>query len=172
MIEAAGAVAGHGRHVGTLLGPVLLLAFWAAWSDLRAWMHRQDDLAPVTVLVAAATSIGAGAIHALVTPAHVTQDWMYGVFFAVAAAAQVTWGVQVARRPSRRLLLAGAAGNAFLIVLWAQTRLIAIPVGVAAGQREAIGSIDVACVLLEAVVLECALRTVRPVSTAVRSGPS
>jgi hypothetical protein len=168
-MEASGAVAGHARHVGTLMGPMLLLAFWAAWSDLRAWMHRQgDQLASTSVLVAAATSIGAGAIHALVTPAHVTEDPLYGAFFAAAAAAQVAWGVQVVRRPTRRALVGGAAGNAFLMVLWAQTRLIAIPVGAAAGRRERVGVLDVTCVLLEAVVLACALR---PVSVAARSGP-
>jgi hypothetical protein len=151
---------------------MLLLAFWAAWSDVRAWMHRQgDDLPSVAVLVAAATSVGAGVIHALATPAHAAQDPLYGAFFAAAAAGQIGWGIQAVRHPTRQLLLPGLAANGVLIAVWAQTRLLAIPVGVAAGQREPVGSLDLTCVLLEAVVVGCALRALRPASAAARSGP-
>jgi hypothetical protein len=169
MIEAAGAFSGHQQHVGLLLGPMLLLAFWAGWADLRAWIHRQgDDLAPAGVLVAAAASLGAGLIHALVTPAHFSEDPIYGVFFAATAAVQLAWAVHVVRRPDRRLLQAGGTANVLLIALWAQTRLLTIPLGVAAGTRESAGVLDVTCVLLELLVV-CMVMT--PWSAAARSGP-
>ena len=156
MSSTAGAVSGHGAHIGTLLGPVLLLAFWAGWSELRAWMHRQGDvLVPTAALVAAALSIGAAAIHAIVVPAHLAEDLLYGGFFAVLCIAQVAWAVLVVVRPRRWLLAAGAAGNLAVVALWGMTRAVAVPLGAGAGQREAIGVIDTSCGLLELGVVAC-----------------
>lgn len=150
------AISGHAGHVGTLLGPALLLAFWAGWSDLRAWMHRQgDQLAPASVLVAAALSAGAGVIHAIVMPHHFTEDLLYGGFFAAAAAAQLAWSVLVVVRTSGRMLRAGVVGNAAVLILWLETRTVAVPLGALAGRREAVGTMDVACGLLEVGVMAC-----------------
>jgi hypothetical protein len=161
-VIASGALSEHGVHLGSLLGPALLLAFWAGWADLRAWMHRQGtDLAPTAVLVAATASAGAGLVHALVMQAHLSEDVLYGGFFAAAAVAQLGWAVAVVRRPSTRLLLAGVAGNLLALSLWAQTRLVGIPLGVAAGRREPIGAMDLSCALLEAGVVVLCAWTVR-----------
>jgi hypothetical protein len=154
------AVPEHAIHIGTLLGPALLLAFWAGWSDLRAWMHRQGDaLAPTALLVAAALSAGAGAVHALVGPAHVREDLLYGAFFVVAASAQLCWALIVVVRPDPRVLFAGIVGNAGIVLLWAATRTFGIPLGVAAGRREAVGVLDLTCAALELALIACCART-------------
>jgi hypothetical protein len=153
-VTAAGALPQHALHLGTLLGPVLLLAFWAGWSDLRAWLRRHDDL-PTALIVAAALSIGAAAIHGLVTAPHVAQDPLYGAFFATCTLAQLAWAVLAVSRPTRLLLTVGSVGNAAVVALWAVTRTAGIPLGVAAGTREAVGTLDVACGLLELGIVAC-----------------
>ncbi len=155
-MTASGPVTQHAAHFGTLVGPVLLLAFWASWSELRAWLRRQDDVhLPTAALVAAALSVGASVIHAIVIPSHYSESVLYGAFFATAAVAQLGWAVLVVVRPRRGVLLAGVAGNFGIVVLWAVTRTAGIPLGVAAGQREAVGALDSACGLLELGVVAC-----------------
>jgi hypothetical protein len=156
MSSAAGSVSNHAAHLGTLVGPVVLLAFWATWSELRAWLHRQDDVqVPTPVLVAAALSGGAAVIHAIVIPAHLTQSILYGVFFAALAVVQLGWAVLVVVRPRPWVLAAGAAANLAVITLWGLTRTVGIPLGVAAGQRESVGVLDSTCGLLELGVVTC-----------------
>jgi hypothetical protein len=151
-------VSAHAAHIGTVLGPALLLGFWAGWSDLRAWMHRQDDkLAPAAVLVAAALSAGAGIVHAMVSPEHFSQDLLYGAFFGAAAAAQIGWSALAAVRPHLPVMLAGVFGNSAVLCLWMLTRTVGVPLGVAAGQREPVGMLDVVCGLLELGAISCCI---------------
>jgi hypothetical protein len=153
-VTAAGPLTQHAVHLETLLGPALLLAFWAGWSDLRAWLHRHDDLA-TPLLVASALSVGAALIHALVTLPHFGQDPLYGAFFAGCTVGQLAWAAVVLRRPSRLVLATGAAANLAVVALWAVTRTVGIPVGVAAGTRERVGPLDVACGLVELGIVAC-----------------
>jgi hypothetical protein len=41
--------------------------------------------------------------------------------------AAALWALRIARRPTRRLLLAGAAGAGALAVLWLSTRSVGLP---------------------------------------------
>jgi hypothetical protein len=160
---AAGPVSGHAFHLGTLLGPALLLAFWAGWSDVRAWLHRHDDLPSDAVLVAAALCAGAAVIHALVTPVHFAEDPLYGGFFAVLAIAQLSWAAAVVVRRGPGLLLLGAAGNIAVVGLWLATRTAGIPLGVATGRREPLGALDLTCAVLElGVAVSCMALLRRP----------
>lgn len=155
------ALSKHGLHLGTLLGPALLLAFWAGWADLRAWMHRQGALTPSTVLLAALLSAGAGAAHLLVCPAHFSEDPLYGVFFAAAAAGQFLWAAVVVNRPGTAVLVAGIGANTAVVALWALTRTAGIPLGASAGRREPVGTLDVTTALLELAVIACCARALR-----------
>jgi hypothetical protein len=155
-VTATGPVAQHAAHFGTLVGPVLLLAFWATWSELRSWLRRQDEVhLPTAALVGAALSAGAGVIHAIVIPSHLTEAVLYGAFFAGLAVAQLGWAVLLVVRPKPWVLAAGIAGNLGVVALWAVTRTAGIPIGVAAGQREAVGALDMTCGLLELGVVAC-----------------
>jgi hypothetical protein len=156
MTAAAGA-SHHAVHIGTLLGPALLIAFWATWSELRTWLRRSDvpELA-TAALVAAALSVGAAAVHVIVIPPHVAESLVYGVFFAGLAAAQLGWALLVLVRPGARVLVVGALLNAGVLVLWAVTRTAGVPWGVAVGRREPIGALDTTCSLLELGVVDLA----------------
>ena len=156
MTSAAGAASQHAAHLGTLVGPMLLLAFWATWSDLRAWLRRPEAVAvPTAVLVAAALSVGAAVIHALVIPSHLSQSPLYGGFFALLAVGQLGWAVLAVVRPTAVVLATGTVANLAVLALWVVTRTVGIPLGVAAGQREAIGVLDSTCGLLELGVVAC-----------------
>lgn len=172
-LSAAAAGSGHAQHVSTLLLPVLFMASWAVWSDVRALRTRQgDQAAPTTVLVAAVLSAAAGLIHAMVTGPHFAEDVLYGLFFAAATVAQFGWAWLAVRRCSRPLLALGVAGNAAIVVLWAVTRFAGIPLGADAGQREGIGFLDVTSGILEvAICLFCAVTLLRRPTVTARTTP-
>ena len=88
-------------------------------------------------------------------PSHFHESWLYGMFFLVAAAAQVTLGALLLSRPSRRLVLAGVAGSVAVIVLWALGRVVGVPVGPDHGATEAVGALDVIATLAETATVAC-----------------
>jgi hypothetical protein len=101
------------------------------------------------LVVAALLSSGAGAIHAAVIGDHLREWWLYGVFFAVSALAQLLWAVLVFRRPSGSILIAGAVGNAVVVLLWLITRITGLPFGPEPWTPEAFGVLDVVASLFE-----------------------
>ena len=95
-----------------------------------AWRAPDEGTAGRAVLYGlAALSLGAGGIHFAVSGGHFDLSWKHGAFFAVAAWLQLAWAAAVVMRPSRRLLLAGVAGNAAILGLWAMSRVWGVPVG-------------------------------------------
>ena len=169
MSTAAGPVSQHAFHLGTLAGPVVLLAFWASWSEVRAWIARTDLVLPTAALVAAVLSVGAAVIHAVVIPPHLAESAQYGAFFAALTLAQLGWAALVVVRPRSWTLASGIAGNLGTVVLWAATRTAGIPMGVAAGQREPIGVLDTTCCLLELGIVGCCLWLLTHRPAAVRA---
>lgn len=119
-----------------------------AWSDLRA--------------VVVTSSMSAGVIHAAVFPHHLRERAVVGAFFALAAITQLVWAVLVTRSASRWLLRAGVAGNVSLICLWAVSRTVGLPAGLADGHR-GVGAWDLAAFVWElAVVAGCLALLRRP----------
>jgi hypothetical protein len=155
-VLAGGWLSHHGAHTLTLLGPALVIATLALGADARAWLRRRDRWppAPVTVL-AAALSVGAAAVHAVVCPEHFHEGLLYGEFFAVAASSQLTWAGLVIFRPRRWVLATGLAGNLAILTLWAITRLVGIPFGPQAGEIEADGALDAIATVLEVALVIC-----------------
>ena len=86
-------------------------------------------LALVVSVDLALLSAGAGIIHLAVLGPHLREFWLFGVFFAAAALAQLGWALLVMMRPSRRVWLAGALGNALVIVVWILSRTVGLPFG-------------------------------------------
>ncbi|WP_213450675.1 hypothetical protein [Rhizomonospora bruguierae] len=103
--------------------------------------------------LAAVSSVLAGLIHYAVVPEHRTEWVGYAVFFTLLGAFQLIWSAAVWADPRRWLLMLGAAVNAAAIGLWVLSRTAGIPLGPRAGEPEAVGSIDVFCVLAEAVAI-------------------
>jgi hypothetical protein len=95
------------------------------------------------VAIAVAATAASAGIHFAVAPEHFHEWWGFGTFFVVSGLAQLAW----AASPSNAAI--GIGGNAALIALWALSRTTGLPFGPDAGTPEAIGSVDVASVLLE-----------------------
>ncbi len=109
-------------------------------------------------------SLFAGLVHADLGPAHFRVWWGYGLFFAVAALAQLLLGLALlldaldpARlgpslpRLKRAMYASGIVGNALLIGLYVLTRTWGIPLfGPAAGGIERVAPLDVATEIAQA----------------------
>jgi len=80
-----------------------------------------------TLYAAAALSLLAALVHLWVAPEHFEEWWGYGVFFVVAAAAQILYVPIVVLLPTRIVLLLGIAGNLAIVVLYLLTRTVGIP---------------------------------------------
>jgi hypothetical protein len=102
-------------------------------------------------------SIAAGAVHGVVSPGHFAEWWGYGLFFVVAATAQLVLGLALLtdavnprdggpgwRSMWRGMVWAGIAGNLLILALYAVTRTVGIPFfGPEAGRIEEVGVLDV-----------------------------
>ena len=121
--------------------------------------------------VLAAASAGAGAIHFAMISPHWSEYWIDGAFFAVIAWFQLAWAVGVVLRPSRLLLVAGAAVSAFTIGTWAITRTWGTPFGPHSGVAEGASFVDILATALEgAILLGCLALLLRPALEARRAG--
>ncbi len=139
-----------------------------------AAMSRRGQI--VTVL-AAQLSLAAGVIHFIVMPEHFAAWWGYGVFFLVVATAQIVYAEVLLYCPRPSLFLAGVLGNLCVIALWAWTRTVTVPFfGPGAGEREAVGMIDVISKGVELtlmVLLTALLHSGEPIRPSVqRDAPS
>lgn len=110
----------------------------------RSWLIR------ATVL-----SVSLGLIHVLATPLYFEQWLGYGVFFLTAAVLQVMYSMALAvSPPSRALFWAGIVGNGFIIIVWAITRTLGVPlIGPMAGEVLPVGLLDALAQLLEATLI-------------------
>ena len=127
---------------------------------------------------AAVLAIAVGMIHAVVAVSHAEEFWLFAVFFAALAAGQIAWGAVVYKGAARRVLVAGAWANLAVVLLWLFTRTVALPLGPDAGEREAVGPLDVLASLDELVVVTIVFALVRfprlrprLVAAAARVGP-
>lgn len=177
-VHAAGWWGQHGVHAGLVLIPALLFAAIGLGADVRAWWRRGGRrallTAPAPMLLAAGLSAVAALIHVAVCPEHFAEGLIYGIFFAVSAGCQLGWSVLVSTRYARWLAPAGLLGNTAIVLLWALTRTVGIPVGPEAGAVERVGVLDLLCAGCEiGVVAVCALAIrhyVHPWRTPRRSG--
>src|SRR5215471_5643686 len=121
---------------------------------------RKAGMATVRGLVcwmAAAASVASAAIHFSVIGEHYQEAWYFGVFFMVAAWAQVGWAVGVIVRPTRRILIAGAALQLLLVVIYVWSRTAGLPIGPEPWKPEDVSFLDVMSTLLEVVAAGSAL---------------
>ncbi len=138
-------------------------------------MHDERDtvgwLLRVSVAAAAAAT---AAIHFAVTGEHFGEDVSHGVFFLVVGWLQAGWAYAVLAGARRRVLLAGAAVQAAVVVVWALSRTTGLPLVPSAGGVEPVGvadalstALELLCVVLVAALLTpVARRTVAPAARA------
>jgi dipeptidyl aminopeptidase/acylaminoacyl peptidase len=124
----------------------------------------------------ALASAGAGTIHLAVLPEHAREWWLFGLFFLGTGGLQPLWALLILLRPSPRLLLAGAVGNAVVIALWVVTRAAGLPFGPDVGEREPAEFIDVLATAYEFLIVVGSLALLlgapagdRPLRPAVRA---
>lgn len=141
---------------------VLMLVVWLpallAWSALDRTRRREGGgvrLATVSAVVG--LTYFAGLVHLVALPAHARESALFGAFFAVVASAQLVYAVVLARRPVRRVVEAGVLGQLALVVVWALTRTVGLPIGPAPWQAEPVGFLDLSCALSEAAAVALSL---------------
>ena len=134
------------------LGATATPALHVAWARSEVSDHVRTLYLPLAVVSSAA----AAGVHAAVGPVHFREGLAFGLFFAVAALAQVGWSVAMAFRPTRTLLVAVVVGNTAVLLLWLFTRTIGLP-GLLPGP-EAVGLWDLCCGAWELTVVVAAGR--------------
>lgn len=132
---------------------------------------RRPPLPRRALLAVAAAAAGAGVVHLLVAPAHFHEDPLYGAFFLLTAATQLTYAALVMCRPQRLPVVPGVLGNAALLVLWGLSRTVGLPVGVDSGRPEAVGAVDLLAVGLELVVVTVGVLALRAHRTTAGAAP-
>lgn len=111
---------------------------------------------PTPLVVALVSSAAAAGVHGAAVQSHLAAGWLVSGFFLLAATAQLVWAAALLVHPRNRgLVMAGAAGNLGVIALWALTRTVGLPFGLA--PVEAVGPWDLAATAWEALVVWGAL---------------
>ena len=80
------------------------------------------------VTVAAAASLVAATVHAVVVPEHLAHGWLHGTFLAVVAVAQVALAWVVLRRPTVVAVVLGLCGTIGVVLLYVASRTVGLPV--------------------------------------------
>jgi hypothetical protein len=133
---------------------------------------RNAGFEPVLRPALALLSMAAAVIHFVVVPGHWDEYWGQGLFFIIAAIAQLLWAVWVVVAPSRLLYLAGAVGNAAIVALWVVTRTYGVPAGPGAGEAEAVEFADTLATVFEVLLVVGALALVRTAPTRLVRWPA
>jgi hypothetical protein len=106
-----------------------------------------------TSAILAGLSLGSAAIHLAAAPSHYVELGDLGAGFLVAAVLQAAWARSIVGGSSRRTVAAGVAINAGIIVAWAVTRTVGLPVGPTPGIAEPVGLPDGASTVFELLLL-------------------
>ena len=125
------------------------------------WRRTAGSRLPWSLRLAALGSAGAGVVHGIATPHHVHESALLGWFFALLCVAQLAWVVAVLVVPRRQVVALGVVANVGVVTLWAWTRAVGIPFGVAGGGRERFTAWDLGATALEVVVVLGGLAWVR-----------
>lgn len=141
----------HLSHLLLLGAPLLVFAgIFAA-----EWRRTADQPLPWSSRAAVTATAGAAVVHAAVVDAHAHEAALLGWAFTLLALGQAGWVLVVLVVPRREVLLAGLVGNLAVVVVWAWTRTLGVPLGVAGGHREAVGVPDLLATALEAAAVLC-----------------
>jgi hypothetical protein len=127
----------------------------------------QRDARTVLLTGVVAFLVCAALIHLAVVGPHLEESGLYAAFFICAAVAQLVAAMTLTVTRNRRWLMAIALGNALIIVVWAVSRTVGLPIGPTPGVAESVSVPDVLATVAEVaiVTLSAALaRTRHPLS--------
>jgi hypothetical protein len=99
----------------------------------------------------------AAMIHLAVVGPHLAESTLYAVFFVGVAIAQLVAAMALTMVRHRRLVLAIAVGNAIVIVVWALSRTVGLPIGPTPGVAESVSLPDVLATIAEAAIVALSL---------------
>lgn len=116
-------------------------------------IQRQATSKQLLANAAAILSLGAAAIHFGVAPSHFAEHPAFLAAFVVMGVLQIGWAMALRERPTRGVLLAGAALNAVIVILWLVTRTTGLPFGPDAGTPESVGVPDATATAFELIVV-------------------
>jgi hypothetical protein len=116
-------------------------------------------------------STSAALIHFAVLREHFQEHALFGVLFALTAVLQLAWSALVVRRPSRRLLQAGALGNLGVAAVWLLSRTTGLPLGPEPWAPEAVGVADSLATAFEVLIVIGATVLLCPRAARVRLDP-
>jgi hypothetical protein len=150
---------GYGLFVSTVGAAVVLSTFLLPVEPGRERVQPRED---ALVALLAVASGGGALIHFAVLGEHLREYWLFAFFFASAGFCQVLWALLVLWWPSRPILIAGAVGNALIVLLWIASRTHGLPFGPDAGSAEPVGVADVVATVYELLVVAgCVTLTTR-----------
>ena len=129
----------------------------ATGDAVSAHKSRAADLR----LLLVAGILGTAAIHAAVSPEHLTEWAAAGVFFVVLVAAELGVVALLLARPQPWVLFAAAAASFGPLALWCYSRTAGIPFGPGAGVPEQLGLSDITACILEISTLVLAVILLR-----------
>ena len=155
---------GHGHELLHLVAAVVLTVGGAAL--LLAAIRRRSmatvssaGASPVAgvgrslAVMLAWLSAGAAVIHLAAAPHHYRELGDLGAGFLAAAVFQGAGAVACLPEPSARTRRLGIVGNMAILLAWAYTRTVGLPVGPFAGTPEPIGFPDAAAVTFELLLI-------------------
>ena len=133
--------------------PIVVTAGWLGRHGRLGADGRRVGFQTWGLILAAACSTGAAAVHLAVIREHAAEYLPAGLFFAGLAAFQLAWAVGVLWRPGAGLISVGLAVNAGTIALWVWSRTLGFPLGAEPGAVEPVGYPDALASLLEGVIV-------------------
>lgn len=114
----------------------------------RTTAHAGPELSAALGWLVGIVAAGAGILHLLAARDHLEHENV-AAFFVVLALAQFAWAALVASTRSRRVLMAGIAGNLGVVAIWIVSRTTGIPFVDAVSEVEPIGIADGVATLFE-----------------------
>jgi hypothetical protein len=114
---------------------------------------RHADAARRAHLWAAGLAAGAGLVHALAGEGHFSAWWGYGLFFLAVSICQLVGGAALLFWSDRRLYRTGIGGTAIVLLIWAISRTVGVPIGPDGAGPEPIGALDGISVALEVALI-------------------
>jgi hypothetical protein len=139
-----------------------------------ATSEESDRTAARVVSVIALASIATGAIHIAAAATLGSGNGQTFAFFAIAAAAEIVWGLVALVAAPRWWLALGALGNALIVATWVVSRTVALPFGPYAHIVLPVGFPDALATILGTVTAIgaawLAIRGLSPARSAMRAG--
>jgi hypothetical protein len=130
-------------------------------------VSAQRDARTVLLTGVVAFLVSAAMIHLVVVGPHLQESTLYAAFFVGAAVAQLVAAMTLTMSRHRRWLMAVALGNALVIVVWAVSRTVGLPIGPTPGVAESVSLPDVLATVAEVAIVTLSVALVvirRPLS--------